>query len=163
MLAETISNDIQIAMRNKDAAKLDALRAIKAAIQRLEVGKTRTLIPVGTSNIGGDINYVNAVSDTEVIKLIETLVKQRKEAVVLFTKADRHDLAEKDTKQIAVMEVYLPQAFPIERIKEIIEEVVTTINTADRGEITKQIMIRLKGQRFDGKEVNKMISERLSK
>src|SRR5260370_18726473 len=89
-LAEKIQKDLVDAMRAKDELRLSVLRGIKSAIQYKETEKIR------------------ALDETESIQILPTLVKQRKESIDQFTKRTRPELAEKETKELAIIESNLP-------------------------------------------------------
>ena len=89
-LAEKIQTDIVTAMKAKDELRLSALRMVKAAIQLKEVEKLRK------------------IDETESIGLLQTMVKQRKESIDQFGKGGRQDLVDKETKELAIIEGYLP-------------------------------------------------------
>lgn len=102
-LAERISADLTAAMKAKEGARLDALRAAKTALTLREV------------------EAKGALADAEAAKVIEALVKQRREAVEMFCKGGREDLAAADEAQIAALKAYLPAAVPREKILEAID------------------------------------------
>ena len=89
-LSERIQKDLVDAMRAKDELRLSVLRGMKAAIKHKEVEKIRVL------------------DEAESIQILQTLVKQRKESIEQFTKGNRNDLAAKETKELAIIESYLP-------------------------------------------------------
>jgi len=89
-LAEKIQTDLVQAMRAKDELRLSVLRGIKSAIKLKEVEKIKTL------------------DEPETIQILQTLVKQRKESIEQFTKGNRPELAAKETKELAIIESYLP-------------------------------------------------------
>src|SRR5215471_11728475 len=89
-LSETIQKDIVSAMKSKEELKLGVLRMVKAAIQLKEVEKLRKL------------------DEQESIQLLQTLVKQRKESIDQFSKGGRQDLVDKEQKELAILEQYLP-------------------------------------------------------
>ena len=89
-LAEKIQGDLVNAMRAKDELRLNVLRGIKSAIKLKEVEKIR------------------ALDEPETIQVLQTLVKQRKESIEQFTKGNRPELAAKETKELAILESYLP-------------------------------------------------------
>src|SRR5260370_17676843 len=91
-LAEKIQKDLPDAMRAKDELRLSVIRGIKSAITYKENEKLRKL------------------DEPESIQLLQTLVKQRKESIDQFTKGNRNDLVEKETKELAIIETYLPAA-----------------------------------------------------
>src|SRR5580765_2025213 len=89
-LSDKIQSDLVTAMKAKDELRLSVLRMVKAAIQLKEVEKIRKL------------------DDAESIQLLQTLVKQRKESIDQFTKGNRPELADKESKELAIIESYLP-------------------------------------------------------
>src|SRR6186997_3618806 len=98
-LSNTISTDIAAAMKAKDAARLSALRMLKAAVMNKGVEKGRDL------------------DDAEVLQVIASLVKQRRDSIDQFGKAGRTDLVDKETAEVAVLESYLPPAATPEEIE----------------------------------------------
>src|SRR4026208_1523324 len=92
LLRDKVNTDIAAAMKSKDAARLSALRMLKAAIMNKGVEKAHDL------------------DDAEVLQVVSTLVKQRRDSIEQFAKAGRTDLVDKETGEIAVLEGYLPPA-----------------------------------------------------
>jgi uncharacterized protein YqeY len=145
-LTERIAADITAAMKQKDAARLDALRAAKAALMKAEVDTGK---PQG---------------DPEATKILEMLIKQRKEAVELFRKGGREELAAKDEAQIAVLEAYLPKALSRDELAAVIDAAIAETGAKEpkqQGLVMKAVMAKLAGKRFDGKEVSGLVSEKL--
>jgi uncharacterized protein YqeY len=147
-LTDRISADIGAAMKAKDAPRLDALRGAKSALtlREVEAGK--------------------ALSDADAAKVLETLIKQRREAVEMFRKGGREDLAAADEAQIAVLQAYLPAAVPRDRLLAIVEDAIAETAAKEpkhQGLVMKAVMAKLAGQRVDGKEVAQIVSERLRK
>jgi len=91
-LAERIQGDLVGAMRAKDELRLSVLRGIKTAIALKERAGEK----------------IRALDESETIQILQTLVKQRKESIDQFTKGNRPELAEKETKELAIIESYLP-------------------------------------------------------
>src|SRR5271169_1389961 len=89
---EKIQSDLTAAMKEKDELRLSVLRMVKSALKLKEIDKMRPL------------------DDLESLQILQTLIKQRKESVEQFTKGGRQDLADKETKEIAIIEKYLPAA-----------------------------------------------------
>src|ERR687896_1117878 len=97
-LAKQVTSDITSAMKAKDQPRLSALRMLKAAIMNKSVEKGRDL------------------DDAEVLQVVSSLVKQRRDSIDQFSKAGRTDLVEKETGELAVLEAYLPPAITSEEI-----------------------------------------------
>jgi uncharacterized protein YqeY len=147
-LAERIQKDLVDAMRAKDELRLSVLRGIKAAIKHKEVEKIRTL------------------DDTESIQILQTLVKQRKESIEQFTKGNRPELAEKETKELAILETYLPAGASASEMNAAIDKAIaeTGANSMKQmGAVVKAAKSALEGKSVDGKALSDLVRERLSK
>ena len=146
-LADEVGAAITDAMRRKDAARLSALRMLKAAFMNREVEKGR------------------ALDDGELRQVVQSLVKQRRDSIEQFIKGGRQDLVDKETAEIAVLESYLPPAADpalVDRaITEAIAEAVAT-SAKDMGRVMKSVMAKLAGQTIDGKTVNELVRKKLS-
>jgi len=106
LLRDKVNTDIAAAMKSKDAARLSALRMLKAAIMNKGVEKAHDL------------------DDAEVLQVVSTLVKQRRDSIEQFAKAGRTDLVDKETAEIAVLEGYLPPAASAAEIDAAIAEAI---------------------------------------
>jgi uncharacterized protein len=147
-LAEKIQKDLVDAMRAKEELRLSVLRGIKAAIKHKEVEKIR------------------AIDDTESIQILQTLVKQRKESIEQFTKGNRPELAEKETKELAILESYLPASASAAEMNAAIDKALaeTGANSMKQmGAVVKAAKSALEGKSVDGKALSDLVRERLSK
>src|ERR687886_1459622 len=129
-LKERIVKDMTAAMKSKDAARLSTLRMVKAAVQNREIEK------------GGEL------TDEEMTKLLQSLVKQRRDSVEQYEKAGRAELVEKERAEIAVIEEYLPQAATREEIERAVEEAVAETGASslkEIGAVMKAALARLAG------------------
>jgi uncharacterized protein YqeY len=145
-LANTISNDIAAAMKAKDAARLSALRMLKAAVMNKGVEKNRDL------------------DDGEVRQVIASLVKQRRDSIEQFANAGRTDLVAKETAELAVLNEYLPAAATSEEIEAAVDAAIAETGAAspkDMGKVMKAVMPRLAGKNADGRAVNETVRRRL--
>jgi uncharacterized protein len=147
-LAEKIQTDIVTAMKARDDFRLSVLRMVKAAIQLKEVEKMRKL------------------DHNESIQLLQTLLKQRKESIDQFTKGRRPELAEKEQKEAAIIESYLPAGASAQEMdaaitKAIAESGATSIK--QMGAVIKAAKAQLEGKTVDGKALSDLVRERLSK
>lgn len=145
-LTEKVNADIATAMKAKDSARLSALRMMKAAIMNKEVEKGRTL------------------EDAEVVQVVTSLVKQRRDSIEQFSKAGRTDLVDKETGEIAVLEAYLPPAATAEEIDAAIAAAVAETGAAsakDIGKVMKAVMPKLSGRTADGRAVNDAVRRKL--
>lgn len=147
-LAEKIQSDLVEAMRAKDELRLNVLRGIKAAIKLKEVEKIRTL------------------DETETIQILQTLVKQRKESIEQFTKGNRPELAAKETKELGIIESYLPAGASEAEMDAAISKAISETGASSikqMGAVVKAAKSALQGKTVDGKILSDRVRERLSK
>ncbi len=146
-LAEKIQSDIVVAMKARDDFKLSVLRMVKAAIQLKEVEKLRKL------------------DENESIQLLQTILKQRKESIDQFTKGGRPELAEKETKEAALIEQYLPAGASAEEMDAAVSKAIaeTGANSMKQmGAVVKAAKAALEGKTVDGKALSDLVRQRLS-
>ncbi|PYS21653.1 MAG: glutamyl-tRNA amidotransferase [Acidobacteria bacterium] len=146
-LKEQIIADMTAAMKAKDASRTSTLRMVKAAIMNREKES-------GTP-----------IDDEDVLKLLRSQVKQRRDSVEQYQKANRQDLAEKETTEIAVIESYLPQAASAEEIEQaVVEAIAETGATSmkDMGAVMKASMAKLAGKNAEGRFVSETVKKKLS-
>ena len=145
-LTEKVNADIAAAMKAKNAARLSALRMMKAAIMNKEVEKGRSL------------------DDGEVVQVVTSLVKQRRDSIEQFSKGGRTDLVDKESAEIGVLEAYLPPAATAEEIDAAIAAAVTetgATSAQDIGKVMKAVMPKLAGKNADGRTVNEAVRRKL--
>jgi len=135
------------AMRSKDQLRLSVLRMMKSAVKLKEVEKMKPL------------------EENEVLAVLNTLVKQRKDSIEQFRKGGREELAQKEESEIKIIEEYLPAAASEEDIRKAIDEAVQETGAAsmkDMGKVMKAALARLAGKSADGSRVSQMVKEKLS-
>ena len=147
-LIELISKDLTEAMKAKDELRLSVLRMVKTALKNKEIEKIR------------------ALDDAESLQVLQTLVKQRRESVEQFTRGGRQDLADKETKEIAIIEKYLPAGATDAEMNAAIETAIaeTGANSPKQmGAVIKVARTELEGKTVDGKVLADRVRERLAK
>ena len=147
LLNEKIAADLTAAMKAKDAPRLSALRMLKAAVMNK-----------GMVEKGRDLN------DAEVLQVVASLVKQRRDSVEQFAKAGRTDLVDKETAEIAILEHYLPPAVSAEEIDAAVDAAIADTGASsakDMGKVMKAVMPKLAGKNADGKAVNEAVRRKL--
>ena len=147
-LSERIQKDLVDAMRAKDELRLSVLRGMKAAIKHKEVEKIR------------------ALDEAESIQILQTLVKQRKESIEQFSKGNRPELADKETKELAILEGYLPASASKDEMNAAIDKAIaeTGANSMKQmGAVVKAAKSTLEGKSVDGKALSDLVRERLAK
>ena len=146
-LNEQISRDITSAMKARDAAKLSALRMVKAALTNGEVAKGR------------------ALDESEAQQVLASLIKQRRDSIEQFKKGGRQDLVDKETAEVAILEHYAPPAASAADIEEAVDAAIKETGAAgpkDMGRVMKAVMSALAGKSADGKAVNEMVRKKLA-
>jgi uncharacterized protein YqeY len=147
-LAEQIQKDIVAAMKAREELRLGVLRMVKAAIQHKEIEKIREL------------------DETESITLLQTLVKQRKESIEQFAKGGRQDLVDKEKKELAILETYLPAGASEAEMDAAIAKAITETGATSikqMGAVVKAAKAGLEGKTVDGKALSDRVRDRLSK
>lgn len=145
-LIENVNQDVQAAMKARDPVRLAALRMLKTAIVNKGVEKGRDL------------------DDGEVMQVVASLVKQRRDSIEQFSNAGRTDLADKEAGEIAVLERYLPPAASLEEIDAAIAAAVaeTGVNSLkDIGKVMKAVMPKLAGKHAEGRMINEAVRRTL--
>jgi uncharacterized protein YqeY len=146
-IVDDVSAAITSAMRQQDAARLSALRMLKAALMNRSVEK------------GHDLD------DTEARQVVTALVKQRRDSIEQFLNGGRQDLADKETAEIAVLETYLPPAADPALVEKAVAEAIAETGASsakDMGKVMKAALAKLAGQTVDGKVVNELVRRKLA-
>jgi uncharacterized protein len=147
-LKDTIIADLTAAMKAKDADRVSALRMIKANLMNRQIEKGAEL------------------SDEEISKALQSLVKQRRDSVEQYEKAGRSELVAKEQAEIAVIERYLPQAASAEEIDAAVMNAIASTGASsmkDMGAVMKAAIAALAGKSADGKQVSEAVKARLSR
>jgi hypothetical protein len=145
-LTERVNADIAAAMKARESARLSALRMMKAAIMNKEVEKGRTL------------------EDADVVQVVTSLVKQRRDSIEQFSRAGRTDLVDKETAEIAVLDTYLPPGAAPEEIDAAIAAAIAETGASsprDMGKVMKAVMPKLAGKTADGRAVSDAVRRKL--
>ncbi len=148
-LEQTIMTDLKAAMIAKDEAALRSLRAIKAAILLTKTAE------------GGN----GEISEEEEIKLLQKLVKQRKDSLEIFQQQHREDLAKKEEEEIAVISKFLPKQMSQEEIRAEVQAIINATGAAGPGDLGKVMGVASKqlAGKADGKTISAMVKELLAK
>ena len=146
MLHEKIGSEIAAALKARNALRLSALRMLKAAVMNKGVEKGRDL------------------DDAEILQVVASLVKQRRDSIEQFGKAGRTDLVENEHNELAVLQEYLPPAATLEEIAAAVAEAVAETGASspkDMGKVMKAVMPKLAGKNADGRAVNDAVRRTL--
>ncbi len=146
-IQDKIQGQMTDAMRAKDQLRLDVLRMMKSAVKLKEVEKMK------------------ALEENEVLAVLNTLVKQRKDSIEQFRKGGREELAQKEEAEIKIIEEYLPAAASEEDIQQAVAAAIQETGAAsmkDMGKVMKATLARLAGKSADGGRVSQLVKEKLS-
>ncbi len=147
-LQNKVMEEIKAAMKAKDAIALESLRAIKSALLLAQTEK----------GAGGEM------SDTDEIKIIQKLVKQRKDSAAIFKEQGREDLAEPELAQVAVIEKFLPTQLSVDEIEKVVIEIIKSSGASgmkDMGKVMGMVSKQLAGQ-ADGKTISGIVRAKLT-
>ena len=142
-LKDRLTDDLKEAMKNKEQVRKSVVTLIRAGIKQCEVDTRQEL------------------TDEDIISLISKQLKQRKDALVDFEKANRTDLIEQTNQEIAILENYLPEQLDDVELKEIITTVVEEVGATsmkDMGKVMAKTISLVQG-RADGKRINAMVKQ----
>jgi uncharacterized protein YqeY len=147
-LVEQIQKDLVRSMKVKDAVRTSVLRMIKAALKNREIEKRAEL------------------TEAEALQVLNVQVKQRNEAVEQFEAGGRTDLVERERREIAIIESYLPEPLKVEEMEQVVSSIIQEIGAGgpkDMGVVMKEAMTRLRatGRTVDGKAVNALVRSKL--
>jgi uncharacterized protein YqeY len=146
-LKDRLQSELKEALKAKDKVKLETVRAIINAVKNQE------------------INSKAELDDSAIEKIISTLVKQHKDSIEQFKKGNRDDLVKKEEQELKILISFLPEQLSEEDIKKVVKETIAQlgdVSQKDLGRVMKAVMPKLQN-RADGKLVNKIVRENLSK
>jgi uncharacterized protein YqeY len=144
-LLKRFDDDLKTALKASEAERVSILRLVKSAVKNKQIDKGSEL------------------SEEEIISVLSTMIKQGRESIDQFTKGNRMDLAQREERDIAVLQAYMPQQLSLEKIDMIISESIKETAAAgpqDMGKVMRIVMPRVKGV-ADGKYVNQRVKELL--
>ncbi len=146
-LEKIINDDLKQAMLAKDSKKLEALRAIKAALLLEKTGK--------------DVSWSGEIPDQVELKLLQKLVKMRRESAELYIQQNRPELAEEELYQANIIQAYLPEQIPEEELERIIQAIIDETGAQGAKDMGK--VIGLASKQLSGKAENKAIADTVKK
>lgn len=145
-IKENIEQQMKDALKAKDFFRLNVLRFILSQIKNKE------------------IDLRKPATDEDIVKIITTLVKQRRESLAFSEQANRPDLVEKEKAELNILESFLPSQLSEAEVEKIIDEVIQSVKPAgmkDMGKVMKELMPKIAG-RFEGSKVSEMVKRKLS-
>ena len=146
-IVDQINSDLTEAMKAKEAERLSALRMVKTALKLRE-----TELP-------------GAVDDAEAMKVLNTLLKQRRDAAEQFRAGGREELALKEENEARIIQTYLPAAVSDDDLSSAVNEAIAEAGASsmkDMGAVMKAVRAKLEGKTVDGKALSEMVKAKLS-
>jgi len=146
-LIEQIEEDFKSALKNKEVVKLSTLRMLKTALHNWQIAEQKEL------------------TQDDVIKVIQKEIKQRRDSITTFDSSGRTELADKEKKEIEILEKYMPAQLSDGELRKIIEAAITetgATSPADMGRVMGKVMPQVAG-RADGAQVSAKVKELLFK
>jgi uncharacterized protein YqeY len=145
MIKDQIENDLKEALKAKDQLRADTLRMLKSRLKNEEIAKQKEF------------------SEEEIMPLIQSEIKRRKDSVEAYKQGNRQELADKEQKEIDILQKYLPEQLSEDEVRKIIAQALTdqALTAADFGKAMAQVMPKLKGK-ADGALVSKLLKEKLN-
>ena len=145
-LKEKITLDMQDAMRSKDSEKLNAIRLLQSSIKQKEVDDRVE------------------IDDTMILNIIEKMLKQRRDSIEAFKKANRNDLVEKEEFEVRILQAYMPEPLSFEDVEKEIDIAIKAIDAnsmKDMGLVMNAVKLKVSG-RANMAEVSQKIKEKLT-
>ena len=145
-LYETLDSAFKESLKSRDSLKLSVLRLVRTALKNKEVELIRKL------------------DDDEILRVLSSQVKQRKDSIEQFRQGNRSDLADREEQELTILESFMPRALDKQELQSGIEAVIADTGAAgmkDMGKVMKEVMRRFAG-RADGKEVSELVKKQLA-
>lgn len=155
MLKQQLQEELKQSMLAKEELKTSVLRMLLSALNYYEIQKA---VPVGRQ---GGAGY--EASEEDVLAVLQKEIKQRRDSIEQFQAAGRQELVDKETKELEILQTYLPEQMGEEEIKKLVQEAVAQTGASsmqDMGKVMGALMPKVKGK-ADGGMVSKIVRERL--
>jgi len=146
-IVDQINRDLTEAMKAREAERLSALRMVKTALKMRE------------TELPGDVD------DTEAIKVLNTLLKQRRDAAEQFRAGGREEMAAKEENEARIIQSYLPASVSGEEMARAVDEAIAELGASsmkDMGAVMKAVRAKLEGKTVDGKALSDLVKAKLS-
>lgn len=164
LIKEKITTDLKKALKEKLSAEISTLRMLQAALLNKEKEKRAKLAKEKEEIKEEELAKESQLTDDEIIDVISSEIKKRKEAIEGFEKGERQDLVEKEKKEVEILEKYLPEQLSEEEIKKLAKEAISKVGDSgpqDMGKVMGELMPKVKGK-AEGGLVSKLVKELLS-
>ncbi len=145
-LLKKLQDEMKAAMKSGDKERLSTIRMLISEIKKVQIDKKKEL------------------SDEEIVEIIQRYAKQRRESIKQYREAGREDLAEKEEKELKIVQEFLPEQLSEEEIEKIVDEAIAETGASsmkDMGKVMKIVMEKVKG-RAEGSVVSSIVKKKLS-
>lgn len=160
-LKETIREDLKNAMKAQEAETKSTISMLLSSIKNRELEKRGKLAKEGTDEAA--LDEKSSLTDEEVIEVVSSEIKKRKESIATYEDAGRTESAESEKKEVQVLSRYLPEQLSDDEVKELIAQAISQTGASalgDMGKVMGAVSGKTKG-RFDGKRLSEMVKEAL--
>jgi hypothetical protein len=163
-LKERIQEDLVRSLKEKDELKASVFRLLLASLLNREKEKRYKAYQTKTDIAEKELVEKSQLTDEEIVEVVSSEIKKRKEAALEFEKGKRQDLADKEKKELEILKAYLPEQLSEEEIRNLVKEIIEKVGAKtqkDMGKVMSQLMPRIKGK-ADGAMVSSIVKELLS-
>ena len=164
-LKEKIKIDLDKSLKTGEKLTLSTLRLLFSAIGNKEIEKRTKTVKKEKDLSEKELIKKSQLEDSEIIQLILSEIKKRKEAISLYQQGNRKDLVDKEEKETEILKKYLPEQILDGELKKITKDTIEKVGASslkDMGRVMKELMPKIKG-RVEGSKVSQVVKELLSK
>lgn len=165
MLKQQIQDTVKEALKSGDSFVSTTLRMVLASVTSKEKEKRYNISKVKPEASEEDLIKESELTDEEILNVITSEVKKRKDAIALYERGNRQELADKEKKEIEILQKYLPEQLSLEELRKLIEEAINKVGVKemkDMGKVMAELNPKVKGK-ADGGDISKIVKELLGK
>jgi len=163
-LKDKIQENLKKSQKERDELKVSVLRLLLSSLLNKEKTKRYKIYQTDTNIAEKELNDKSHLTDEEILEVISSEIKKRKEAALGFEKGKRQELAEKEKKEMEILKSYLPEQMSEEEIRKLVKDIIIKVGAKeqkDMGRVMAQLMPKVKGK-VDGSLVSGIVKELLS-
>jgi uncharacterized protein YqeY len=163
-LKEKIQEDLKKSQKERDELKVSVLRLLLSSVLNKEKEKRYKVYQTNTDITEKELSDKSRLTDEEILEVISSEIKKRREAALEFEKGRRQELAEKEKKEMEILKSYLPAQMSEEEIRKLVKDIISKVGAKeqkDMGRVMAQLMPKVKGK-ADGSLVSGVVKELLS-
>lgn len=163
VIKERVQNDLNEAVKGKEALKSSVFRLLLAAINNKETEKRTKIWKEKPKTSVHDLEKESKLTDEEIIDVVSSEIKKRRESIELFERGGKKEMADKEKKEAEILGKYLPEQLSEDEVKKMAKTAVEKVGAKtqkDMGKVMQELMPKIKGK-ADGALVSKIIKELL--